>query len=73
MAPHWYLKNCVAKIDPYGFPLELYGPTGRYRDNYDLIFGESKKHRKKDGQVSLAGESPKKILEEKSEEVFIRT
>lgn len=28
-------RGCHAKIDPYGFALENYGPTGRWRDRYD--------------------------------------
>ncbi|MEM9348145.1 MAG: DUF1592 domain-containing protein, partial [Planctomycetota bacterium] len=28
-------RACHAKIDPYGFALENYGPTGRWRDNYE--------------------------------------
>lgn len=28
-------RGCHAKIDPYGFALENYGPTGRWRDKYD--------------------------------------
>lgn len=27
--------SCHAKIDPLGFALENYGPTGRWRDNYE--------------------------------------
>ena len=28
-------RACHAKIDPYGFALENYGPTGRWRENYE--------------------------------------
>lgn len=28
-------KGCHAKIDPFGFALENYGPTGMWRDKYD--------------------------------------
>ena len=32
---HESCKGCHAKIDPFGFALENYGPTGIWRDEYE--------------------------------------
>jgi hypothetical protein len=54
--------DCHSKIDPYGFPLENYGPTGRHRENYYVrvrsaglsFFKKSGKFKKQDHGIRYA-------------------
>lgn len=55
--------NCHAKIDPLGFPLESYGPTGKFRPHYykvvDRVNSNGIKYgvsRKKRADIDSSGE-----------------
>ncbi|QGJ69342.1 Cytochrome c domain-containing protein [Planctomycetales bacterium 10988] len=51
--------NCHAKIDPWGFALEYYDPTGGFRDHYVIFRGGGRIARRRQGRpVNGSGQLP---------------